>query len=141
MSWKEQLAKAVATVKEVAESETARNIASKAKITATTLAKKAREGALDAADAFVRASADPSTLQLRFLNADVSIVAPCDGLEITRPSGATLAITDGRGNGLIINAAADKACVSELIGEVTRLGVGTYHLGSADGENVVVLKT
>jgi hypothetical protein len=49
MSWKEQLDKAIASVKEAATSEQAREMANKAKATATVLARKVREGAVGAA--------------------------------------------------------------------------------------------
>lgn len=140
MSWKEQLNKALSALKDVAESEKAKDITAKAKETATNLAQKVREGALGAAEAFVEANTDPSTMRLHFLNADLSIVSPADGVEITRPNAGTLVIDDGAGNGLVINAAADKAYVAETIGTVKRLNDTTYDLGAEDAINVVVLK-
>ena len=44
MAWQEQLEKAIAAIKNAAESETAKNLAGKARQTATQLAQKAREG-------------------------------------------------------------------------------------------------
>ena len=141
MAWKDQLNKAIDALKEASESESVKNFTAKAKDTATTLAQKAKAGTLDAAQALVEANADPSAVSVQFQNARFSVVAPGDGLEISRPSAATLVVSDGHGNGLVINAAADKAYVSETIGEATQLGIGTYDLGAEDGENVVVIKT
>ncbi len=140
MNWKDQVNKAIDSLKDVAESETVRNIVGKAKETATTLTQKAKEGVMDAAQAFIEANSDPSALKLRYLNADVSIVSPSDGVEITRPTGGTLVISDGSGDGLVINAAADEAYVTETIGTVNRLNANTYDIGAEDGINVVVLK-
>ena len=106
MSWKDQLNKAVQAVKDAAESETVQNFAAKAKESATTLASKAKTGALSAADAFVAANSDPSAVKIRFLNAEISVISPSDGLTITRPNAATLTITAGAGNGVVIDAAA-----------------------------------
>ena len=140
MNWKDQVNKAIESLKDVAESDTVRNIVNKAKETATTLTQKAKEGAMDAAQAFIEANSDPSALKLRYLNADVSIVSPSDGVEITRPTGGTLVISDGAGDGVVINAAAGQAYVTETIGTVNRLNANTYDIGTEDGINVVVLK-
>ncbi len=140
MNWKNQVNKAVDSLKDVAESETVRNIVSKAKETTKKLTQKAKEGAMGAAEAFVAANADPSALKLHHLNADVTIVSPSDGIEITRPAGGTLVISDGSENGVIINAATDQAYVTETIGTVTRLNANTYDIGAEDGINVVVVK-
>ncbi len=140
MNWKDQVNKAMASLTDVAESDTVRNIVNKAKETATTLTQKAKDGAMDAAQAFIEANSDPSALKLRYLNADVSIVSPSDGVEITRPTGGTLVISDGAGDGVVINAAADQAYVTETIGTVNRLNANTYDIGTEDGINVVVLK-
>ncbi len=140
MNWKDQVNKAIESLKDVAESDTVRNIVNKAKETATTLTQKAKAGAMDAAQAFIEANSDPSALKLRYLNADVSIVSPSDGVEITRPTGGTLVISDGAGDGVVINAAADQAYVTETIGTVNRLNANTYDIGTEDGINVVVLK-
>ncbi len=140
MVWREQLDKAIEALKGAAESETAKNIAAKAKQTATQLTQKAKEGALGAAEALVEADADPSTVRVHFLNAHLSVVSPSDGLEITRPTPVSVVVSDGQGNGLVINAAADNAYVTETIGQVTQLSAGTYDLGPKDGENVVVIK-
>ena len=51
MSWKEQLDKAIAQIKEAAESEKAREISGKAKATATSLLGKVKAGAIGAAEA------------------------------------------------------------------------------------------
>lgn len=53
----------------------------------------------------------------------------------------TLVISDGSGNGLVINAAADKAYVAETIGAVNRVNANTYDLGTEDGIDVVVIKS
>jgi len=138
MSWKEQLDKAVASIKEVAASEQARDMAAKAKATAATLAQKVKEGAVGAADALVEANRDPSALTVRFLNANLTVVSPSEGIAVTRPDAATLVIADGQGNGLVVNAAADPAYVAEMIGNVARLSGNTFDLGAEDGINVVV---
>ena len=59
----------------------------------------------------------------------LSVVSPSDGLEITRPTPASVVVSDGQENGLVINAAADNAYVTETIGQVTQLSAGTYDLG------------
>jgi hypothetical protein len=141
MSWKEQLNRAIEKIKGAADSEAAHTLAAKARTTASTIARKAKEGVLGAADAFVQANSDPAAIKLRYLHADLSIVAPSDGIQITRPSAATVVIADGEGNGLVINAAAKEPFVVETIGAVTRLNDATYDLGPEDGINVVVIKT
>ena len=143
MSWQNQLDKAIEAIKGAAESETAKNIATKARQTAIHLAKKAKkakEGVLDAAEALVEANAEPSTVSVHFMHAHLSVISPSDGLEISRPTAASIVVSDSQGNGLVINAAADKAYVSETIGKVTQLSAGTYDLGPEDGENVVIIK-
>ncbi|MCP4286718.1 MAG: hypothetical protein GY792_20105 [Gammaproteobacteria bacterium] len=140
MGWKEQLDKAVATVKEAAESEKAHDMAAKAKATATDLARKVKNGAVDAADALVEANREPSSLTVRFLNADLTVLSPSEGISVTRPDAASLVVADGQGNGLVINAAADPAFVVEMIGSVTKLSGSTFDLGQEDGINVVVTK-
>lgn len=140
MSWKEQLDRAIAAIRGAAESDMARDIAGKARDTAAVLARKAKEGAVSAADAFLEANRDPSSLQVRFLNAELTIVSPSEGISITRPDAATLVLEDGQGNGLVVNAAADPAFVAETIGEVARLSGNTFDLGPEDGTNVVVTK-
>jgi hypothetical protein len=138
MSWKEQLDKAVASIKEAASSDTARDLAAKAKATATVLARKVKEGAVSTADALVEANRDPSVLSVRFLNASLTVMSPSEGISVTRPNAATLAVEDGQGNGLVINAAANPAYVAETIGTVTRLSGDTFDLGPEDGINVVI---
>jgi hypothetical protein len=140
MGWKEQLDKAIAAVREAADSDRAREVAGKARATATVLARRAREGAVSAADAFVEAYRDPSSLTVRFLNADLTVLAPSEGISVSRPDAATLVIADGQGNGLVINAAADPAFVAEKIGTVVQLSGNTLDLGPEDGVNVVVTK-
>ncbi len=140
MTWKNQLNKAISALRDVAESEKAKDIAAKAKETAANLAQRAKEGALGAAETFVEANSDPSAMRFHFLNADLSIVSPADGIEITRPNAGTIIVDDGVGNGLVINAAAEKAYVAETIGTVKRLNDTTYDLGAEDAINVVVLK-
>ena len=138
MSWKEQLDKAISSIKEVATSEQAREMASKAKATATVLARKVKEGAVGAADALVEANRDPSALTVRFLNANLTVLSPSEGVSVTRPDAATLVVADGQGNGLVINAAAEPAYVVEMIGSGGRLSGNTFDLGPEDGINVVV---
>lgn len=140
MTWEEQLNKATAAIKGATETETARSIAAKAKQTATQLARMITQGAVGVAEALIKANADPSTVRVSFLNAGLSVISPSDGLEITRPTAASIVVSDGQGNGLVINAAADKAYVLDTIGQVTQLSADTYDLGPEDGENVVVIK-
>ena len=140
MAWQDQLEKAITAIKQAAESERARQISAKAKATATALGRKAKDGAVSAAETFVAANRDPSTLTVRFLNADLSVVSPSDGIAVTRPDAATLVVADGQENGLVINAAADPAYVAEIIGSVAQLSGNTFDLGAEDGINVVVTK-
>jgi hypothetical protein len=140
MSWKEQLDRAIAAIREAAESETARDIAAKAKETAATVARKAKEGAVSAADAFVEANRDPSSVEVRFLNAELTVLSPSEGISLTRPDAATLVVADDQENGLVINAATDPAYVVETIGTVARLSGNTFDIGAEDGINVVVTK-
>ena len=141
MTWKEQLDKAVAAVKGAAESEQAQNLASRAKATAQQLARKAKEGALNAAEAIVEAGSDPTVVRVHYLNVAINLVSPSDGVEITRPNAGTLVVADGEGNGLVINAAAEPAFVAQTIGNVTQLSGSTYDLGLEDGINLVIIKT
>lgn len=141
MSWKEQLDKAVAAIKEAAESEQAQSLATRAKATAQQLARKAREGALDAAEAIVEAGSDPAVVRVHYLNVAINLVSPSDAIEITRPNASTLVVADGEGNGLVINAAAEPAFVAETIGNITQLSGTTYDLGPEDGINLVIVKS
>ena len=141
MGWKEQLDKAISAIKDAAESEKAQEVATKAKVAAASLAQQAKEGVLGAAEAFVEANTDPSALKIHYLNADVTVVSPSDGISITRTDAATLVVSDGAGNGLVINAAADTPFAVGNIGEVKQLSSSTFDLGTEDGENVIVLKT
>jgi hypothetical protein len=104
------------------------------------LAQKAKEGTVSAAETFLEANRDPSSMTVRFLNADFAVLSPSEGISITRPDAATLVIADGQENGLVINAAADPAFVVDTIGTVARLSDNTYDLGAEDGMNVVVTK-
>ena len=140
MGWQEQLDKAISAIKEAADSETARDIAAKAKATATDLAQKVKDGAVSAADALTEANRDPSSLTVHFLNADLTVVSPSEGISVARPDAASLVVTDGQGNGLVINAAADPAFVAERVGAVAQLSGNTFDLGQEDGVNVVVTK-
>ena len=88
----------------------------------------------------MEANRDPSVLTVRFLNADLTVLSPSEGVSITRPDAATLVVADGQGNGLVINAAADPAYVAKMIGSVGRLSGNTFDLGPEDGVNVVVTK-
>jgi hypothetical protein len=141
MSWRDNLDKAIATIREAAESDKARDMAAKAKATAVVLARKAKEGAVSAADAFVEANSEPSALKVRFHNADINVVSPSADITISSPDAATLVVADGQGNGLVINAAASPAFVVETIGSVAKLSANTFDLGHEDGVNIVVLKT
>jgi hypothetical protein len=140
MDWKEQLNKATAAIKGVAESEQVKSLTSKAKQAASELAAAARKGAASAADAVGKATSDPATVRLRYMNAEISVVSPSDGLQIGRPHAGALTIADGAGNGLVINLAPPKAQVSQTIGVVKKLDETTYDLGPDDGVNVVVFK-
>lgn len=140
MSWKEQLDKAVAQVMAAADSDKARDIAAKAKATATSLIDKVKGGAVGAAEAFLEANRDPSALEVHFLNAQITVLSPSAGIEISRPDAASLVVADGEGNGLVINAAADPAFIAERIGAVTEVSGNTFDLGPADGVNLVVTK-
>ncbi|MCB1714103.1 MAG: hypothetical protein KDK05_03110, partial [Candidatus Competibacteraceae bacterium] len=106
MNWKTKLNKATSVLREAAESETARKLAARARQTADGLTEKLKAGALDAAQTFVEANADPASLRVQFLNVRLSIVSPSQGIEIARPGEGMLIISDGENNGLIINAAA-----------------------------------
>jgi hypothetical protein len=140
MSWKEQLDNAIAQIKEAADSEKAREYSAKAKSTAASLIDKVKVGAVGAAEAFLEANRDPSSLQVQFLNADLAVLSPSEAITISRPDAASLVISDGEGNGLVINAAADPAFVVEQIGTVTQLSGNSFDLGSEDGVNLVVTK-
>ena len=140
MNWKEQLDQAIASIKEAADSDRAREIAAKARSTASSLVEQVRTGAVGAAVSFVEANRDPSSLEVHFLNAHLTILAPSEGISVTRPDAATLVIADGQENGLVINAAADPAFVAEQIGTVKQVSGNTFDLGEEDGENVVVTK-
>jgi len=140
MNWREQLDKAVSALKGVADSEQVKNLTTKARETASKLATKAKEGALSAAETFVEANADPAAMRVHYLNVSFSIVSPSEGIEISRPHAGTLVVSDGAGNGLVINASAEKASVTETIGTVKRLSENAYDLGAEDGVNVVVFK-
>ena len=140
MSWNEQLNKAMAAIKQAAESEQAQDLAAKAKETAAALIAKIRAGAVDAAEAFLQANRDASSLKVGFLNADLTVLSPSDGISISRPDAATLVVADGQGNGIVINAGTDPAYVAELIGSVSQLSGNTFDLGPEDGINVVVTK-
>lgn len=140
MSWKEQLDKAIAQIKEAADSEKAREYSTKAKATAASLIDKVKVGAVGAAETFLEANRDPSTLQVQFLNADLAVLSPSEGISISRPDAASLVVSDGEGNGLVINAAADPAFVAEQIGTVKQLSGNTFDLGAEDGVNLIVTK-
>ncbi len=140
MNWKDQLNQAISTLRGVAESDTVKDITAKARKVASELARKVKGGALNAAEAFVEANSDPSVLKIRYLNADFSIVSPSDGIEVTRPNAGAIVISDGTGNGLVINASADKPYVAETVGTIKQLSTNTYDLGAEDGINVVVFK-
>lgn len=139
MNWKEQLDKAIESIKEAADSERARDIAAKAKSTTMTLVDRVKSGAVGAAASFVEANRDPSSLEVHFLNAHLTILSPSEGISVTRPDAATLVVQDEE-NGLVINAAADPAFVVEQIGTVAQLSGNSFDLGAEDGVNLVVTK-
>jgi hypothetical protein len=140
MDLKEQWTRAVGALKGVADSDKVRTATAKAKETASHLARQVRDGAVSAADAFVKANSDAAALRVRYMNADLSIVSPSDDLRVGRPSAGVLTITDGAGNGLVINAAADAVVVSQVLGTVKTIGGTSFDIGPEDGANVVVLK-
>ena len=140
MDWKEQFNKATAALKGVAESEQVKSLTAKAKQAAGDLARAAKQGAHVAADAVVKATSDPSTVRLQYLNAEISILSPSDGLQITRPHAGGLMISDQAGNGLVISLAPPKAQVTETVGIVKKLNDTTFDVGGEDGVNVIVLK-
>ena len=139
MDWKEQLNRATAALRGVTESETVRNLTSRAKQTASNLARAAREGAANAAEAVVEATSDPATLKLHYMKAEVSIVSPSDGLNISRPHAGALVISDHEGNGLVISLAGSQALVTETVGVVKRLNDNTFDVGIEDGVNVIIV--
>ena len=140
MSWQEQLDKALAPIRQAAESDKASDIAAQAKASATALLQKVRGGAVGAAEVFLEANRDPSSLEVHFLNAHLTVLSPSEGISVSRPDAASLVVADGQGNGLVINAAADPAFVAEQIGSVAQLSGNTFDLGPEDGINVVVTK-
>ena len=140
MDLKDQWNKAINALKNIADSEQVRSATAKAKEAAGSLATQVREGAVSAAEAFIKANSDASALRVRYLSADLSIVSPSDDLRISRPTGGALAIMDRDGNGLTIRAAGDKAVVDQVVGIVKKLNESSYDIGPEDGVNVVVLK-
>lgn len=139
MDWKEQINKATAAIKNVAESEQVKNLTAKAKQAASDLAKAAKQGAHTAADAVLKATSDPTTVRYQYMKAEISVLSPSDGLQITRPHAGAMVISDQAGNGLVISL-APKLEVTELVGVVKRLNETTYDVGTEDGVNVVILK-
>jgi hypothetical protein len=140
MDWKEQLNKATAALKGVTESDRVKSLTVKAKQAAIELAQSAKQGAASAADAVARATSDPATMRLHYSTAEISVVSPSDGLQITRSHAGALVVSDQAGNGLVISLAAPKAEVTETVGVVKRLNDTTFDLGTEDGVNVVILK-
>jgi hypothetical protein len=140
MDWKGQLDKATSALKGVADSDKVKSLTAKAKQAASDVAAAAKKGAATAADAVTKATSDPATLKLHYMGAEISVVSPSDGLQISRPHAAALAIADGAGNAVVISLAPPKAQVGETIGVVKKLNDTTFDLGPEDGVNVVVLK-
>lgn len=140
MDWKEQLNRATAALRGVTESEAVKSLTSKARQTASNLARAARQGAANAAEAVVEATSDPATVKLHYMKAEVSIVSPSDGLNIARPQAGVLVISDPEGNGLVISLTPSQAQVTETVGVVKKLNDTTYDVGTEDGVNVVVVK-
>lgn len=140
MDWREQLNKAAAALQNVTDSERVKSITTKARQTASDLVQRAKQGALNAADAYVEANADPAAVRFHYLNADISILSPSDGLQITRPHAGALVINDGAGNGIVLNIGGDKVTLGQTVGVVKALSDMTFDLGTEDGVNVVVLK-
>lgn len=140
MDWKEQIDKATAAIKEFAESEQVKELKEKARQTAVELARVAKQGAREAADAVARATAEPATLRLDYMGAGIRVVSPSDGLQISRPHAGALVLSDGAGNSIVINLAPPRPAVSETLGVVKKLDETTYDLGPEDGLNLVVFK-
>ena len=140
MDWKEQLDKATAAVKQAADSPTVKNLTAKAKQAAVDLTRLAREVAAVAADAVTKATSDPATLRLHYMNAEIDVVSPSDGLQVTRCHAGALVIADQAGNAVVVSLLPPKVQVAETVGTVNKLNDTTYDLGGGDGANVVVLK-
>ena len=140
MDWKEQLNKAAAALQQFAESDEIKNLTAKARETAIDLARRAKRGALSAAEAFSAADSDAAALTIRYLCANIRIMAPSDGLVVTRPHAGALTIADGAGDGIVIDVSGEKPRLAETVGVVKILNDNTFDLGSEDGTNVVVLK-
>lgn len=141
MNWKENLDKALHSLKELTDNETVRDLTEVTREMARDLANKVRGGAMNAAEVFGLAEAEPTSLKLKYFNANISVVSPSTSITITSPHTGSVVIDDGHGNGLIINAMADQAYVVESIGAVKQLNDNTYDLGVEDGINVVVIKS
>lgn len=139
MDWKAQLDRATAAIKGVADSEQVKNLTVKAKQAASDLAAAAKKGTATAAAAVSRATSDPATLRVSYLGAEICVVSPSDGVQVTRPHAGAVTIADGLGNALVITL-APQAQVGESIGVVKQLDATTWDLGPEDGVNVVVLK-
>lgn len=141
MGWKDHWNEVAKTLKDVAQSETARSASAKARETALNLADKAKSGALDAAKSIIDSYDDPAAIKLQFQHARISIISPNHGFEIAHPSEGVIVVSDGENNGLIIQAGTDPAFVADTVGTVTRLTNSTYDLGPKDGYNVVILES
>lgn len=141
MNWKENLDKALHSLKELTNNETVRDLTDVTREMAKDLANKVRGGAIGAAEVFGFAEAEPTSLKVHYFNARISIVSPSTSITVTTPHTGSIVIDDGHGNGLVVNAIADQAYVAETIGSVNQLNDNTYDLGVEDGINVVVIKS
>jgi hypothetical protein len=139
MDWKAQLDRAAAAVKDVAESDTVKNLTARAKDAAIDLAWAARKGAADVAGKVAQAVADPATIRLHYLNTEIDVVSPSDGLQVTRCNAGAVVIADQAGNGLVVTL-TPRPTVTESVGVVKQLNETTWDVGPEDGVNVVVLK-
>jgi len=140
MDWKAKLEQATAAIKGEADSEKLKTLTAKAKQAASDLAEAAKKGTAHAAAAVSRATSDPTTLRLSYLGAEISVVSPSDGLQVTRAHTGALVVADGDGNALVISLTEPGPQVAESVGVVNKLDDTTYDLGAEDGHNVVVLK-
>jgi len=79
ISGSNRLDKASAAIEQAARSDTARDLASKAKATAEQLARKVKDGAPGAAEAFAEANRDSRSITVGFINAGLTALSPSEG--------------------------------------------------------------
>jgi hypothetical protein len=91
-------------------------------------------------DTLMEMKRDPSAKTVCFLNEDLTVLSPSEGISITRPDAASLTVADAQANGLLFTAATDPALVVESIDTVARLSSNILDLGKEDGVNVLITK-